>query len=177
MIREVWAPLYSYGDEYLISTHGRVLSRPRVVMLSNGRPRTIPGRIIKLQQHSDGYMVFTACRDGIRKMVRVHQAVLKTFVGPAPEGHIACHWDDDKTNNHLDNLRWGTYSDNARDTLRNGNNYEANKTHCKNGHEYRGENLYRLGSERRCRTCAREAQRRLRAAKRERQQHNQEGVA
>ena len=179
MIREVWAPLYGYEDEYMISTHGRVLSKPRVVMRSDGSRLPVPGRIIKKCRDSCGYLNFTVRRDGVMKTMRVHIAVLKSFVGPPPEGHEACHWDDDKTNNHLDNLRWATRSDNTRDMIRNGNHPQARKTHCPRGHEYDEENTYLhpRRNARVCKTCQRAAIHRHRAAKRQQQQPNQEGVS
>jgi len=68
---------------------------------------------------------------------------------------VACHDDDDPTNNHLGNLRWGTYSSNALDAVRNGKHGMANKTHCKRGHEFTDGNTYqRPGAKnRQCRTC------------------------
>ena len=66
------------------------------------------------------------------------------------------HKNQDKLDNRLDNLRWGTPSDNGRDSVRNGSNYFARKTHCPRGHELAGENLVasklRLGY-RECRAC------------------------
>lgn len=177
MTKEVWAPLYGYGDRYMISTHGRVLSRPRTARTQRGT-RTVPGRIIKTVPNSRGYLHFGAWRDGVKKTVRVHRAVLETFVGPAPEGHEACHWDDVKTNNRLDNLRWATPSDNKKDQVRNGNHNFANKTHCPRGHEYTEENTYRRPKgQRACKTCDREHTRRYQAAKQQRQKQKQEGVA
>ena len=44
----------------------------------------------------------------------VHSLVLTAFVAPRPEGMYALHKDDDPTNNSLDNLYWGTQSENIR---------------------------------------------------------------
>lgn len=46
--------------------------------------------------------------------------VLETFVGLRPSGMYCLHWDDTRTNNHLNNLRWGTPKDNMTDAARNG---------------------------------------------------------
>jgi len=43
--------------------------------------------------------------------------VLEAFVGPAPEGHEGLHGDGDPANNRLDNLRWGTRSENNIDVF------------------------------------------------------------
>lgn len=52
--------------------------------------------------------------------VKLHRLVLETFIGVARKGLIACHIDDDTTNNNLVNLRWGTYQHNAQNTARAG---------------------------------------------------------
>ena len=46
--------------------------------------------------------------------------VLTMFYGPRPDGAVVMHLDDDPTNNCIDNLRWGTPTDNARDMARKG---------------------------------------------------------
>lgn len=51
---------------------------------------------------------------------RVHILVLEAFRGPCPPGMEARHLDDNRSNNHLSNLRWGTHKQNGRDASRNG---------------------------------------------------------
>jgi hypothetical protein len=67
-----------------------------------------------------GHLHVNLVRDGVKKGRAVHRLVLETFVGPCPPGHQCCHWDGVPSNNHLENLRWGTPKDNADDTLRHG---------------------------------------------------------
>lgn len=55
-----------------------------------------------------------------RNTLMVHKLVLLAFAGPCPEGFIGCHKNDVKTDNNIDNLYYGTYSDNARDSIRLG---------------------------------------------------------
>lgn len=46
----------------------------------------------------------------------VHRLVLEAFVGPSPKGAQARHFPDrDKTNNRIENLQWGTRSENQMD--------------------------------------------------------------
>ena len=56
--------------------------------------------------------------------------ILETFKGlkPTPK-HMCCHRDDDRSNNHIDNLYWGTPKENLEDRTRNGhaNGYAPNK--------------------------------------------------
>lgn len=46
---------------------------------------------------------------GIRMVSRL---VLEAFVGPAPEGAVAMHINDDSTDNRIVNLKWGTQAEN-----------------------------------------------------------------
>jgi hypothetical protein len=78
-------------------------------------------------------------------------------VGPRPEGLEGCHWNDDPTDNRVDNLRWGTRSANVLDSVRNGTHHMARRTHCPQGHAYTPENtyLYPPDGRRACRECRR----------------------
>lgn len=53
------------------------------------------------------------------RKLRVHHAVLLTYVGPRPLGMNGLHRDDDQANNTVENLYWGTHLDNAADRRRN----------------------------------------------------------
>lgn len=50
----------------------------------------------------------------------VHRLILEAFVGPCPPGMEARHLDDNKANNRLENLCWGTPSENYADRVANG---------------------------------------------------------
>jgi HNH endonuclease len=54
------------------------------------------------------------------RLIAIHTLVLNAFIGPCPPGLEGCHWDDDGTNNKLENLRWDTHSANVLDSVRNG---------------------------------------------------------
>jgi len=81
----------------------------------------------------------------------------------------SCHWDDDPANNRLENLRWGTRSENRKDSVRNGTHNMASKTHCPQGHPYTAGNTYVYpGGNRACNECRRayrDAHREERSAK------------
>ena len=47
--------------------------------------------------------------------------ILETFKGPKPRSdYECCHKDDDRSNNHIDNLYWGTRGNNIEDAWENG---------------------------------------------------------
>lgn len=47
----------------------------------------------------------------------------------------------------------GTHSDNMKDRVKEGGNYNTNKTHCHRGHEFTKENVYWNKGWRVCRKC------------------------
>lgn len=59
------------------------------------------------------------CRVVSRELA--HRVVLLSFVGPCPEGMEARHVNDnDRQNNRLGNLAWGTHAENIADKKRHG---------------------------------------------------------
>jgi hypothetical protein len=64
----------------------------------------------------------------------VHQLVLRAFIGPPPEDQEGCHGPAGNGDNHLENLRWDTHSENALDEVRNGKHYLVNRDVCQLEH-------------------------------------------
>lgn len=148
---EIWLPT-TCSDIHEVSNLGRVRSLSHYRRGMGGRPRkphcptcqcdrgeTIKtptlalhsGKVLKPIVHKKtGHLSV----DLGRKRRRIHILVLEAFVGPRPEGMLGLHRDDDKSNNAVENLYWGTYSDNAADAVRNGTHWPASLTECKRGH-------------------------------------------
>ena len=94
----------------------------------------------------------------------VHHLVAEAFIGPRPDGLLVCHNDDNPSNNAVWNLRYGTYSDNEYDKVRNGRGRSA-WAECQQGHPFTEANTYvRPSGTRLCRTCMRNNYRRDAAA-------------
>lgn len=155
---EDWLSVDGYPG-YEVSNKGRVRSLDREGLGRWGEPRIFPGRVLA-QSWAGGtighrYRAVTLYRDGVAKQVTVHTLVLKTFVGPRPARLQGCHADDDPDNNELENLYWGTPTQNAQDKIRNGRCWKSNITHCPQGHEYTEANTYIIPStgHRMCRAC------------------------
>ncbi len=68
----------------------------------------------------DGYVKYQLCCKGNRKFFLAHHLVLFAFVGPKPEGLQTRHLNDIKDDNRLENLCWGTKSENMQDAIANG---------------------------------------------------------
>lgn len=152
-LQETWLPVVGREGLYEVSDHGRVRSVERVVQFG-AQTRTVKSTVLKPGKTTKGAL-FVMLSNGKAYNRRVHQLVLEAFVGPCPPGMEGCHWDDNKENNTLTNLRWDTHSANGLDAVRNGNHTNAAKTHCPRGHEYTSENTKRNGNGRWCRECHR----------------------
>ena len=152
---EVWKPVPGYEGFYSVSDLGRVRSESRTVTFIDGRSRRWPESIRKTAKLSSGHLSVWLYKNHKPERCYVHRLVLEAFVGEAPPGTHGCHWNDDPGDNRLENLRWGTSSENRLDSVRNGGHNQARKTHCKWGHEFTPENtLLQSGNRgRKCRTC------------------------
>jgi len=115
---EVWRTIDKSFPDYEVSNKGRVRSWKN----SSGRgPKPSEPRILSGGLDSCGYPRVAMMRvDGKKKTWFVHRAVLTAFVGPAPDGMQCCHADHDRTNNSLENLRWGSPRENTNDRLVSG---------------------------------------------------------
>lgn len=87
---------------------------------------TYGGKWRQLSMHRRPYgarYVMVCLREGGKGKVvccYVHRLVLEAFRGPCPEGLEALHGDGNTSNNHLQNLRWGTRLENREDSRRHG---------------------------------------------------------
>lgn len=152
-----WVPVPGYEGFYEVSDQGQVRSLARVIQTVRG-PWSIPAKLMTGCDDGHGHLFVTLSRNGEAKLWKIHNLMAHAFNLPRPEGtNQVRHLDDDKQNNVLENLAWGTESDNQKDSVRNGTHWNASKTHCKWNHPFSGENLgVRGGKYRYCKTCHRE---------------------
>lgn len=96
-----------------VSDLGRVRRRPGSYYCSSGRV---------LKTHiKDGYPSVHLRQYGREKQMKVHIAVLLAFVGEPPTpAHETAHWDGNRGNATLGNLRWATHRENEADKVRHG---------------------------------------------------------
>ncbi len=119
MSEEVWRTIRGFRNRYEVSSHGRVRSLRRVVLVKtrSGKfgKRVIRARVLKLV--SDGpYLCVSLYKNGFTKAA-VHRLVAEAFI-PNPDNKPEVnHKDNDGTNNHVDNLEWVTPKENAEHAI------------------------------------------------------------
>ena len=145
---EQWKPIPGWEGYYEVSNQGKVRSLDRITSAGNIKR----GRLMKLGTVA-GYKHVALCVNGQVTQRKVHQLVLEAFVGPCPKGHLVCHKDGSRDNNHIENLRWGTPTSNNLDTIRHGRHKQASATHCARGHRLETPNLAQWASKRGRRLC------------------------
>ncbi len=74
----------------------------------SGRPK----RLCAFTRGRLGHLAVNLSHEGRYRMHYVHRLVALTFIGEAA-GALVMHADDDPTNNHVDNLRYGTPAKNS----------------------------------------------------------------
>lgn len=89
---------------------------PGVTVTSSGQIAGPSGKILKPYVAPSGHLHVLVRR----KKIRVHHAVLEAFIGPRPAGMQCRHLNDEPTDNRVENLAWGTATENQADRRRNG---------------------------------------------------------
>lgn len=138
---EDWQAIPGYEGLYEASSLGRIRS-PRI--------------ILKQRLNNMGYPVVELSKNGRSRESLVHRQVIAAFKGAAPAGLECRHLNGDSTDNRIENLEWGTRSENTVDQVVHGTHRNTSKTHCPHGHEFTAENTYIQPSNggRLCRACA-----------------------
>jgi hypothetical protein len=114
---EEWkpVPIPEFDEFYEVSSFGQVRSLSRQT-----RRHYIHGRVLRPGRHGSGYLSIMMSIDGVRAQRLVHQLVLGAFVGPPEPDQEGRHLNGDRADNRLENLAWGTSSENEMDKLLHG---------------------------------------------------------
>lgn len=153
---EEWRSVVGYEGQYEVSSFGQVRSVDRTVYQKGGVWR-YRSYLLSQDVNKRGYHRVVLSRDNKRRTVSVHRLMGEAFLDNPSGLPFVRHLDDDKSHNRIENLAWGTNSDNQKDSIRNGTHFGASKTHCPENHPYTEENTYvfvrngRVG--RKCRKC------------------------
>lgn len=154
---ETWKAVKGWEGFYAVSDKGRFKSLERTVTYSDGRQRVYPENIRSGSVAKNGYLMVGLNKAGKCFFYYLHRIVAETFLAN-PEGYpVVRHLNDQKTDNVLENLAWGTHSDNREDAKRNKRDYWALQEECLYGHPFDEKNTrWDSGNKHRtCRSCER----------------------
>lgn len=105
---EIWKAVKDHEGKYEVSSLGRVKRLARVIEDSLGRKRPIQSKILVPFMLNSGYQ---AVKLGDKHYL-IHRLVAGAFI-PNPDGKPQVnHKDENKLNNHADNLEWMTKKEN-----------------------------------------------------------------
>lgn len=123
---ERWLPIVDWEGLYEASDLGRI----RRLRGRNGWGYYNKVTVLKPSVSKQGYYMVRLWRDQVPKGYMVHRLIARTFLGPRPDGLEIRHLNDDKLDNRVVNLTYGTHRENMLDIVRNGNHDRASLTHC-----------------------------------------------
>jgi hypothetical protein len=86
----------------------------------SGHWRRLSPTTDKSRSEGRNYPYLNIRRGGKPATFKVHHLVLLAFVGPRPKGAECRHLDGNPLNNRIQNLRWGTATENAADRMSHG---------------------------------------------------------
>lgn len=105
---EIWEDVVGYEGLYKVSNYGNVYSVPRIVH-TGFSTQNKGGIILKQQIDISGYKTVCLCDGkGDRRPKKVHRLVAMAFIDNPDNYPCVNHKDENKTNNHADNLEWCT---------------------------------------------------------------------
>lgn len=91
MFTEVWKPVKNREQYYEVSSYGRIRNKES-------------GRILK--PSTSGHYLHVSLRYGANKECLIHRLVATAFVPNPNNFNVVNHIDENRLNNHADNLEW-----------------------------------------------------------------------
>jgi len=124
MSKEIWKTVIDYEGFYEVSNSGRVRSLNRVVKVDNrwgGKTkRFLKGCLLKQTPDTKGYPMVVLSKQGQRKYFRVHQLIMRHFIGAPPKNYEVRHLNGVRSDARLLNLTYGTRKENHADKRMHG---------------------------------------------------------
>lgn len=113
--------MLNYARSIVPTKHGILVSR-------TGRVFNVFKSCVREAKMGNHHGYKTACNERLKRSGEsrfVHRMVLEAFVGPRPEGMVAMHLNNDRADNRVENLRWGTLSENQQQMAREKRGYRS----------------------------------------------------
>ena len=112
---EIWKTIEDF-ENYEISNYGNLRNK-------------ITGRFKKLTVNKEGYIRTSISNKDRTISVAVHRLVALAFITNEDNKPLVNHKDSNRANNHVSNLEWATFSENAKHMVDQGNNIDKNGVH------------------------------------------------
>jgi len=129
---EIWKDIPGFEGRYQASTLGRIRTIKHKVTGRNpytkkAFQRTVPERILKPGRFCKSGHISVVLGRGSNSSP-VHQLVMRTFVGEPPEKMEVLHINGNPIDNRLENLKYGTRTENILDTYKYGGRWKKLST-------------------------------------------------
>ena len=113
-MEEIWRDVEGFEGYYQVSNLGRVKSLERTIY------KVIPEKILSVPLDAYGYpVVCLRAEDRKQRNFTVHRLVAKTFISNPNNYKCVNHLNENKADNHINNLEWCTYKENNNHGTRN----------------------------------------------------------
>ncbi|MGE7828946.1 NUMOD4 domain-containing protein [Paenibacillus sp. NPDC093718] len=103
---EQWKAITGFEGLYEVSNFGNVRSIDRTTHHSDGKVTKNKGRVLKLGTDKKGYRAVYMTKNSKKKTAKVHRLVADAFVPNPNRLPLVNHKDENKANNHFENLEW-----------------------------------------------------------------------
>lgn len=103
----MWKDILGFEGYYQVNENGEILN-------------VKTGKLRSLKPKKNGYVSVDLYKDGRAQWKRVHILVAQAFI-PNPNNYpVVMHKDNNKSNNCVSNLKWGTISQNTKEAYEGG---------------------------------------------------------
>jgi hypothetical protein len=121
---EIWKDIPGYETIYQVSNLGNVKRLANKVWIDKyeGYYRTYPEEILKPLMSPSGYYHVNLYKEKKSKTFRINRLVLMTFDRLPKKKEVSMHLNNNRLDNKLENLKWGTCKNNIQQMYKEGRN-------------------------------------------------------
>ena len=129
-MEDIWKSIKDYEGMYEMTETGKFRSIDRIVIGGKAMTeRRIKGKILSININSVGYPCVNLYKNNKGYAWPIHILIGINFI-PNPDNHrYILHKNDIKTDFSINNLYWGTNSNNYADSVKNGNRINGENHH------------------------------------------------
>lgn len=111
---EVWKGIKGYEGIYKVSNLGNVKSLKRLTNIHGKETWIYSEKLLKPSKDKKGYLIVNLYKNKKCKSMKVHRLVALAFLKNPEFKRCVCHYDNNTSNNKIDNLYWGTDKENQK---------------------------------------------------------------